>query len=123
MIGAGPLDRPVRSVHVSDLADLSNLLQSGELVLTTDRPLSDDPISYLEGLAAAGAVGVVADLGSLTVPDVARTADQLAFPVIALHRQTRFVEVTEEVHRSIVAEQYDEVAFALHAHEVFTTSA
>ena len=51
---------------------------------------------------------------------VARAADRLSFPVIALHRQIRFVEVTEEVHRSIVAEQYDEVAFARHVHEVFT---
>src|SRR6476620_1875 len=91
VIGGGPLDRPVRWVHVSDLPDLSNLLQGGELVLTTGRPLADDPISYLEGLATAGAAGLVVELGVHvdTVPDgVARAADRLSFPVIALHRQT-----------------------------------
>ncbi|RZL73844.1 MAG: PucR family transcriptional regulator [Rhodococcus sp. (in: high G+C Gram-positive bacteria)] len=123
VIGGGPLDRPVRWVHVSDLPDLSNLLQGGELVLTTGQPLAENPTSYLEGLATAGAAGLVVELGVHVdaVPDgVAHAADRLSFPVIALHRQIRFVEVTEEVHRSIVAEQYDEVAFARHAHEVFT---
>ncbi|MDV6285173.1 PucR family transcriptional regulator [Rhodococcus jostii] len=125
VIGGGPLDRPVRWVHVSDLPDLSNLLQGGELVLTTGQPLADDSssVAYLEGLAAAGAAGLVVELGVHVdaVPEgVARAADRLSFPVIALHRQIRFVEVTEEVHRSIVAEQYDEVAFARHVHEVFT---
>src|SRR6478609_9016938 len=125
VIGGGTLDRPVRWVHVSDLPDLSNLLQGGELVLTTGQPLADDSssVEYLEGLAAAGAAGLVVELGVHvdTVPDgVARAADRLSFPVIALHRQIKFVEVTEAGHRSIVAEQYDEVAFARHAHEVFT---
>ena len=40
--------------------------------------------------------------------------------MVALHRQIRFVEVTEAVHRSIVADQYDEVSYARHVHEAFT---
>ena len=39
MLCDAPLDEPVRWVHVSDVADLSNLLQGGELVLTTGRAL------------------------------------------------------------------------------------
>jgi len=38
-----------------------------------------------------------------------------------LHRTVRFVEVTEEVHRRIVAEQYAEVDYARRVHEAFTT--
>ncbi|MBP1161283.1 PucR family transcriptional regulator [Rhodococcus sp. PvR099] len=123
VVGGGALDRPVRWVHVSDLPDLSNLLQGGELVLTTGLPLTHDPVSYLEGLAAAGATGLVIELGVhvQAVPaEVPEAADRLGLPVIALHRQVRFVEITEEVHRSIVAEQYAEVAFARQAHEIFT---
>ncbi len=125
VIGGGSLERTVRWVHVSDLPDLSNLLQGGELVLTTGAPLADDTTRahYLTGLAAAGAVGLVIELGThlQAVPaELARDADELELPVIALHQQIRFVEVTEHVHRSIVSEQYDEVTFARTAHELFT---
>lgn len=125
VVGGGSLDRPVRWVHVSDVADLSGLLQGGELVLTTGGPLADPDACtrYLGGLFAAGAAGVVVELGTSlqAIPSgVAREADKLQLPVIALYRKIRFVDVTEQVHRSIVAEQYDEVAFARHVHEVFT---
>ncbi len=124
VLGGGTLDKPVRWVHVSDLADLANLLQGGELVLTTGQPLTREPVSYLRRLADAGAAGLVVELGVHVDglgQDVAAAADALGLPVIVLHRQIRFVEVTEEVHRSIVVEQYEEVAFAQHVHEVFTS--
>jgi len=123
VVGGRPLDKPVRWVHVSDLADLSGLLSGGELVLTTGQPLTGDPLRYLTGLAQAGAAGLIIELHVHihTVPQsVADAANRLELPVIALHRKIRFVELTEEVHRSIVAEQYDEVSFARHAHETFT---
>lgn len=116
---AGALDRPVRWVHVSDLADLSNLLEGGELVLTTGAALTEP--GYLMRLAAAGAVGVVVELGLhvAEIPDSVLVGD-LPLPLIALHRTVRFVEVTEEVHRRIVAEQYAEVDYARRVHEAFT---
>lgn len=62
LVSDGSLDVPVRWVHVSDLADLSDLLEGGELVLTTGRALTDTPTrdTYLHGLVAAGAVGLMA---------------------------------------------------------------
>ncbi|BBY84266.1 PucR family transcriptional regulator [Mycolicibacterium tokaiense] len=119
VIGGGALDRPVRWVHVSDIADLSNLLEGGELVLTTGAALFEP--DYLPRLAAAGAVAVVVELGRhvTEIPPAMATAE-LPLPVIALHREVRFVEVTEEVHRRIVAEQYAEVDYARRVHEAFT---
>ncbi|MDT5339182.1 MAG: PucR family transcriptional regulator, purine catabolism regulatory protein [Mycobacterium sp.] len=120
------LDRPVRWVHVSDLADLSNLLEGGEMVLTTGQALADPGHrdEYLPRLARAGAVAVVVELG-LHVDEVPRSVRDagahLELPVVALHRPVRFVEVTEEVHRRIVAEQYAEVDYARRVHEAFTT--
>ncbi|KZF10804.1 PucR family transcriptional regulator [Rhodococcus sp. EPR-157] len=121
----GPLDSLVRWVHVSDVFDLSELLQGGELVLTTGQPLTDPSLShrYLRGLAAAGAIGLIVELNarlSSLPDDMAELADALGFTLIVLHRPIKFVEVTEHVHRSIVAEQYEEAAFARHVHEVFT---
>ncbi|AFM16478.1 purine catabolism regulator-like protein [Mycolicibacterium chubuense NBB4] len=114
---------PIRWLHVGEVADLSSLLQGGELVLTTGVGLGRAPRRYLQGLADAGALGVVVELGTaLTeLPDaVTDLARQLDLALVALHRQVRFVDVTEAVHRRIVAEQYEEVAFDRRVHEAFT---
>lgn len=121
----GPLDRPVRWVHVSDLADLSGLLTGGEVVFTTGQALTDPRHrdDYLPGLARAGALGVVIELG-LHVEEIPASVLQvgraLSLPVVVLHRRVRFVDVTEQVHRQIVAEQYAEVAYGQRVHEAFT---
>ncbi|WP_197380251.1 PucR family transcriptional regulator [Mycolicibacterium mengxianglii] len=121
----GALDRGVRWVHVSDLADLSNLLEGGELVLTTGAALADPHTRdhYLSRLAAAGAVAVIVELGTHVIeipPSMLAARETLPLPLVALHRTVRFVEVTEEVHRRIVAEQYAEVDYARRVHEAFT---
>ena len=125
VVCTGPMDQPVRWVHVSDLADLSGLLTGGELVLTTGQALADPARrdAYLPGLAAAGATGVVVELGLYidALPESVRAiGTALSLPVIVLHRPVRFIDVTEEVHRSIVADQYAEVAYGQRVHEAFT---
>ncbi|WP_433759997.1 PucR family transcriptional regulator [Nocardia sp. CA-135398] len=126
VVGAAALDRPVRWVHVSDLPDVAALLVGGELMLTTGLALTgseDSTVAYLNSLAAAGVAGLVVELGAAMPqlpPIVAATADALGLPVIALHRVTRFVEITEAVHRVIVADQYAELEFARTVHETFT---
>lgn len=125
--GAQGLDRPVRWVHVSETADLATLVSGGELILTTGQPLaygSPATGAYLESLAAAGVAGLVVELGRYVteLPTfVATVADRLGLPVVALRRITRFVEVTEAVHRMIVADQYAELEFAHSVHETFST--
>jgi purine catabolism regulator len=116
-------NEPIRWVHVSDVADLSHLLQGGELVLTTGAALRNSPETYLQGLAEARAAGVVVELGNerLALPEAAgRIAASLNLALVALHRVIKFVDVTEAVHRLIVAEQYEEVAFDRRVHETFT---
>jgi purine catabolism regulator len=125
MVCDGPIDNPVRWVHVSDLADMSGLLAGGELVLSTGLALADPARrdTYLPGLAAAGAVGVIVELGLhiAEFPESARrSCAGLHFPVFTLHKPVRFVDVTEEVHRRIVADQYAEVEYGRRVHEVFT---
>lgn len=125
VVCVGPMDQPVRWVHVSDLADLSGLLTGGELVLTTGQALADPARrdGYLPGLAAAGAAGVVVELGLHinALPESVRDSGAtLSLPVVVLHRPVRFVDVTEEVHRSIVADQYAEVEYGRRVHEAFT---
>lgn len=116
-------DRPIRWVHVSDVPDLSDVLQGGELVLTTGAALRAAPLDYLRSVAAAHAVGVVVELGAGAVPlpvNVGAIAEELGLALVAVRRVIKFVEVTEQVHRVIVADQYQEVDFARQTHEVFT---
>ncbi|WP_040693103.1 PucR family transcriptional regulator [Nocardia vinacea] len=126
VVGAAALDRPVRWVHVSDLPDVAELLVGGELMLTTGLALTgsdESTVAYLNSLADAGVAGLVIELGDAVPrlsPIIAETADALGLPVIALHRVTRFVEITEAVHRVIVADQYAELEFARTVHETFT---
>jgi purine catabolism regulator len=125
--GHAHLDRPVRWVHVSDLTDLTDLLAGGELVLTTGAPLTGDDVAverYLSMLAAQDVAGLVVELGTSLDAVPARLpalADALGVPVVTLAARTRFIEVTQQVHRLIVAEQYEEVEFARTTHEVFTS--
>ena len=119
------LDQPVRWVHVSDLADLSGLL-TGRRAGAHHRAGAGRPAArddYLPRLAA----GRGRRRGRRTRPARRRDPDsvlaagaELGLPVVALHRPVRFVEVTEEVHRRIVADQYAEVAYARRVHEAFT---
>ncbi|MFT3861352.1 PucR family transcriptional regulator [Micropruina sp.] len=125
--GAAGLDRAIRWVHLSDAADLTGLLQGGELVLTTGSALAGDRAAieaYLAMLAEEQVVGLIVELGTQVTalpPEVARLADALGLPVVALQRRIRFVDVTEQVHRMIVADRYDEVQFAQATHQAFTT--
>ncbi|MBO8185055.1 PucR family transcriptional regulator [Streptomyces spirodelae] len=125
--GRDHLDRPVRWVHISDLPDLTDLLEGGELVLTTGLPLVDGgprAEAYLSMLAAQDVAGVVVEPGT-HIEDLpahlGALADSLSLPVVTLTGRIRFVEVTQQVHRLIVAEQYEEVEFARTTHEVFTS--
>ncbi|MBU9764491.1 PucR family transcriptional regulator [Mycobacterium sp. TNTM28] len=124
VLSAEQLDRPVRWVHVSDMSDLAGLLEGGELVLTTGAALRAAPHDYLRRMRDAGAVGVVVELGTRidSLPDdVGAIAQSLGLALVVLHRQTRFVKVTEAVHRLIVADQYGELEFAHRVHQIFTT--
>lgn len=125
-VAGGGLDRPVRWVHVSDVTRVSDLLRGGEIVLTTGAALARgdaDSIEYLRSFADAGVSALVVEFGLYITKfsdAVIRTADELGLPLIALRTEARFVEITEAVHRIIVADQYAEVEFARRVHEVFT---
>lgn len=124
LAGRDRLDRGVRWVHVVEITDLSGLLTGGELILSTGLPLSGDgAAAFVDGLVRADAAGLVVELGAglPAVPEAAVAAARAAdLPLIALHSEVRFVDITEEVHRAIVAEQYTFVEFARSTHETFT---
>lgn len=123
LAGESALDRPVRWVHVSEVADPTGLLAGGELILTTGLRLREDPAALVGALAAAGAAGLVVELGPVLprVPDEAvAAAEAHGLPMVVLRETVRFVEITEEVHRGIVAGQVADLEFGRTVHDVFT---
>jgi PucR family transcriptional regulator, purine catabolism regulatory protein len=107
------LDRSVRWVHIAELTDIGYLLKGGELLLTTGMGLGDDSADqrrYVDNLSKAGPAGLVLELGRyFRKPPRALIvqAERRELPVILLHKEARFVEITEEVHRAIMGRQYD----------------
>jgi purine catabolism regulator len=124
--GSAGLDAPVRWVHVSELLDVGGLLSGGELVLTTGLELEKEPgltasfIRSLEGAAAAGLIVELIGNRERSMAALRAAAEGASLPVIVLERRVRFVQVTEVVHRMIVAEQLERVERARDVHEAFT---
>lgn len=111
--GEDQLDRKVRWVHISELPDIAYLLKGGELLLTTGVGLSDDHGTqkrFIEEISQIGVAGVVIELGRAfdqVPPALVEEANNREVPVIALHNETRFVDVTEQVHSAIINRQYE----------------
>jgi purine catabolism regulator len=124
--GETGLDADIRWVHVSEVRDIGALLVGHELVLTTGLGMAASPeaaADFVDQLVTVGAAGLVVELSAAypRVPDPAlRRARAAGLPVVVLNRRVRFVEVTEQVHRAIVAEQYDDLRFAGEVHQTFT---
>ncbi len=124
--GADGLDNPVRWVHVSEVLDISGLLSGGELVLTTGLELEKEPgltASFIRSLEEESAAGLIVEVigNRKRSMDALRTAaPRSTLPVVIVERRIRFVQVTETVHRMIVAEQLERVERARDVHETFT---
>ena len=124
--GSAGLDARVRWVHVSELPDIAGLLGGGEVILTTGIALPEtdaDLRHYADALASAGAVALVVELGRRydELPRaLVKACDGHGLPLISLHRELRFVKVTQAVHSLIVEEQISALHASELAHRVFT---
>jgi len=109
--GDQALDARVRWVHVSDSAGVARLLNGGELLLSTGSGWPTEPPeleAFIAGLVESGLAGLVLELGVhyRYVPAVVEaTARAHGLALIALHREVKFVTLTEAVHSRIISEQ------------------
>ncbi|MGK0716111.1 PucR family transcriptional regulator [Leucobacter sp. W1153] len=105
--GAEALNTPVRWLHISDAPDPAASLRGGEVLLTTGRGLGSRAASikkYLDELIRVGTVALLVRTADGTLPEHLIThAREHGFPVIHLQHRIAFVEVTEIVHRRILA--------------------
>jgi purine catabolism regulator len=110
--GADQLERRVRWVHTSELAEVPSLLKGGELLLTTGLGLEGRGpaaiAAYVHALADKDVTALALELGwsFAQVPDAMRdAARERDLPLIALHEIVPFVEITEDIGARIVSRQ------------------
>lgn len=126
VVAAGDLlDRCVRWVHASDSPELATQLEGGELIVTTGAAIGDsaaDQHNYARSLAAAGAVGILLELGNKfdSPPEGLSTAcarEQL--PLIVFRRPASFVKFVEAAQSNLMTQQLSDLRFAEFVHHTF----
>ena len=126
LVGDGALDARVRWLHVSDSAGVARLLDGGELLLSTGSSWPADPDvlrRFIFELADAGLSGLVLELGThypAVPPVVIDAASRRGLALVALHREVKFVGLTQAVHRRIIAGQMDALRARDEVRERFT---
>lgn len=122
----GSLDAPVRWVHVSDSDRVAALLDGGELLLTTGAGWPGDAAALgrlVDELADADLAGIVLELGTrfaVVPPPLVAACRSRDLALVSLDREVKFVTVTEEVHRRIIAGQVEALQERQRLHELFT---
>ena len=109
--GTEQLDGVVRWVHAVEVTNIRRLLRGGELVLSTGIALPESAAGladYVAELAEVGIAGLAVELGrryAAALPDALVGAAQArGVPLIELHREVPFIEITEAVHTRIIDE-------------------
>ena len=120
--GEAGLDRPVRWVHISELADPTPWLSGGELLLTTGMNLAapETQRAYVERLARHDLAGLGLGTGFAheEAPEALReAAAELDFPLFEVPYELPFIALTEKAFSHLVNEQYALLQRALAAHE------
>ncbi len=127
--GEPGLSREVLWAHVIDMPDPAPWVRPGQLLLTTGFawPTQEREVRELirlldeRGLAAVG-LAVPGYLKKFS--DAAREqADALGLPLIEVPFDVPFAQITEELHRSILAEQYKIIERSEEIHHVLTRAA
>lgn len=111
LAGADRLDRPVRWAHSCEARHVPELLEGDEILLMTGMGLGGaaaDQRAFVRDLVERRVAGLVIELGRVfrVMPTaLVQEARRLHLPLVALHEEVRFVEVTKQLHTAILTRQ------------------
>ena len=107
--GEESLDRMVRWVHPTEIPDIARFLRGGEMLLTAGLGIGVTPErqrEYIAEVAGAHAAVLIIELSGRAYdtmpPDLIAAARELNFPLVGLDGELPFVEVSAQVHESII---------------------
>src|SRR5687768_7903003 len=121
--GAGGLDREVRWLHVSELADPTPFLEGGEFLLTTGLAVGDRASAqraYVQRLASHGLAGLGfgVGFGFAEVPEaLVAEADRHGFPILVVPFEVPFVAITKAAFARLASEELERQTRALQVNE------
>lgn len=111
LAGTDQLHRVVGWAHSCEARHIPGLLEGDEILLMTGMGLATaaaDQRAFIRDLADRRVAGLVIELGHVfrQMPEaLVGEARRTGLPLIALHREVRFVEVTKQVHTAILSRQ------------------
>lgn len=124
--GAAGLSRSLRWAHVVAGTGALDLLDGDELILTTGAgwPTDRDALDELaRKLVSANPAAVVFELGThfAAAPDaLAAVCEKRGIPLITLHREVRFVQITQRIHQLVLAAQTEALSARAEVHTMLT---
>ncbi|WP_332691618.1 PucR family transcriptional regulator [Halalkalibacter lacteus] len=101
----------IKWVHVVEIMDIKHLLKGQELILTTGlwwKGNTSSLLSFLQQLIDCQVAGLCIELGTRmnSLPDEAiEFADRHQLPIILFREEVPFVEITQDLHASIINKQ------------------
>ncbi len=113
--GRDRLSQPIRWVHSCEVPKIARLLEGGELLLSTCMAVGDRPVqqrTFIRELSERSVAGLLVELGYAftALPQaLVEEAAKSSLPLIALRKEVSFVQITEALHREILARDYTDV--------------
>lgn len=125
--GGRGIDRPIRWAHTSELADPTQWLSGGELLLTTGMGIqgtADLQRAFVQRLIDAdlSGLGLGLGFGFERVPDaITKIADEADFPVVEVPYPTPFIAITEAVSSRLGEDRLRDAQMSVEVHERLTS--
>jgi purine catabolism regulator len=126
LAGRDGLGRRIRWAHASEVRNIADLLQGGELLLTTGMGLprrAAEQRRFVAGLADRGVAGLVLELGQVlerAPGPLLEACEARGLPLVVLEREVAFVEITEAIHGAIIDRQMAVLRRGDELHRQFT---
>ncbi|WP_413299210.1 PucR family transcriptional regulator ligand-binding domain-containing protein [Bacillus sp. 1P10SD] len=114
--GEGGIHRIVKWVHVVEVTSIRNLLNGNELILSTGVAWKDHLglfVSLVKELIENKAAGLCIEIGTYIseIPsEVIKLAEEHQFPIIVFQQEVPFVEITQDLHSTIINQQYQKIS-------------
>lgn len=124
--GSAALDRLVRWAHVVAGTGAAAFLDGGELLLTTGAGWPTDSellAAVTDTLTGTEPAAVMLELGTHLAevpPELVRSCEASGVPLIALHHEVRFVQITQRIHQRILATQTEALQARAGVHAMLT---
>lgn len=114
--GDGGINRIVKWVHVVEVTSIRKLLNGNELILSTGVAWKDQEslfVSLVKELIDNKAAGLCIEIGTYIteIPHkVIELANEYQFPIIVFEKEVPFVEITQDLHATIINQQYQKIS-------------